>query len=249
MVLQKPIVFFDLETTGTDVAKDKIVQLACVKINLDGSIEEKEILLNPTIEISKEASEVHGITNEMVKDKPLFSQISKALFAYFFGCDIGGYNSDSFDVPLLIEEFSRCGIDFPTWDLNFIDVLKHERLINTNKLGDVYKRYTGKEIENAHDALSDVRATIEVLRHQIKGREEEVSPESIDLFCQGDKKRFDIAGKAFYNLEGVVCWSFGKNINKPITNDRNYLDWVLNNDFPKETKEKLKNLIETKKAK
>jgi DNA polymerase-3 subunit epsilon len=242
MKLNRPIVFFDLETTGVEISTARIVQIACIKINMDGSTEEKMMLINPNIPIPQEASEVHGITNEMVKDAPFFSQIAKGLYSFFKGCDIAGYNSDSYDVPLLCEEFNRLSIIFLDWDYNLVDVLKYERLLRPNKLEDVYKRYTGKELEGSHDALNDTRATLEILFHQI-GKNEEISPADIDEFCQGSKKRFDIAGKTFINEDGVVFWSFGKNMNKPVLEDKGYLEWVLKNDFPSETKFKLKQIL------
>jgi DNA polymerase-3 subunit epsilon len=242
MKLKKPIVFFDLETTGVDVSTARIVQIACIKINLDGSMEEKKMLINPTIPIPKEASEVHNITDEMVKDAPLFSQVAKGIYSFFKDCDIAGYNSDFYDVPLLCEEFSRISILFLDWEYNLIDVLKYERLLRPNKLADVYKRYTGKDLEGSHDAMNDTKATIEILFKQIEGKEE-ITPAEIDEFCQGTKKRFDIAGKTYKNDEGVVFWSFGKNINKPVLEDKAYLEWVLKTDFPSETKFKLKQLL------
>jgi DNA polymerase-3 subunit epsilon len=159
MNITRPIVFFDLETTGLDLSKDRAVSIATLKIDLESNTEEKKILINPEMMIPKEASDIHGITDEMVADAPTFKQISKSLFSYFENCDIAGFNSDYYDVPLLMKEFSRCGIDFPTWELNLVDVLKFERMLNSNKLGDVYLRYTGKELEGAHDALKDAQIT------------------------------------------------------------------------------------------
>jgi DNA polymerase-3 subunit epsilon len=242
MKLTKPIVFFDLETTGLDISTTRIVQIACIKINLDGTTEEKKMLINPSISIPKEATEVHGISDEMVKDAPYFSQISKSLYSFFRGCDIGGYNSDVYDLPLLCEEFNRLSILFLDWEYNLVDVLKFERALNPNKLSDVYKRYTGKDMEGSHDAMNDTKATIEILFRQIDGKEE-ITPEEIDNFCQGDKKRFDIAGKTYIDKQGIVCWSFGKNILKPVLEDRAYLEWVLKNEFPSETKYKLRQLL------
>ena len=163
------------------------------------------------------------------------------MFNYFEGCDIGGYNSDSYDIPLLIEEFGRCDIEFPTWELNLVDVLKYERLLNPNNLGAVYKRYTGKDLEGSHDALNDVRATFEILMHQLENKPE-TTPAEIDVYCQGNRKRNDVGGKTYINENGEVCWSFGKNMHKPVVNDMGYLDWVLKNEFPTELKTKLKQL-------
>ena len=242
LLLKRPIIFFDLETTGVDVTKDRIVQIGCVKINTDGTTEEKEMLINPAMPIPKEASDVHGITNEMVKDSPLFINIYKALFKFFEGCDLGGYNSDNYDVPLLMEEFSRCGLTFPAWECNLVDVLKFERLLNDNKLGSVYKRYTGLELENAHSAIADIKATIEIFMCQTKDMEV-VDPQEIDSLCQGDRKRADIAGKMYINEDSEVCWSFGKNMGKTILSDIPYAEWVLKNNFPSETKEKIRKII------
>ena len=245
MKIENPIVFFDLETTGVSVANDRICQIACIKINIDGSKEEKKMLINPQIKIPKEASDVHGITDEMVKDAPTFFQIAKALNEYMAGCDFGGYNSDNFDIPLLIEEFNRCKIEFPTWEPIFVDVLKYERLLNSHKLGDTYKRYTGNDLEDAHDALNDVRATLEILLLQTK-ENPEITPKEIDEKCQDEKKRFDYAGKT-YIKDGVVYWSFGKNVNKPVVDELHYANWVLGSDFPLQTKTKIRELLKSSK--
>jgi len=244
MNITRPIVFFDLETTGLDLSTDRAVSIATLKIDLEGKTEEKKILINPEMDIPKEASEIHGITNEMVADAPTFKQISKSLFSYFENCDIAGFNSDYYDVPLLMKEFSRCGIDFPTWELNLVDVLKFERMLNSNKLSEVYLRYTGKELEGAHDAMNDIKATFEILMCQLeKHGKNDLTPQEIDLMCQGERKRFDLSGKTYLNANGEVCWSIGKNANNPVTKDTAYLNWVLNSDFPEETKAKLRTLL------
>ena len=244
MNITRPIVFFDLETTGLDLSTDRAVSIATLKIDLEGKTEEKKILINPEMDIPKEASDIHGITNEMVADAPTFKQISKSLFSYFENCDIAGFNSDYYDVPLLMKEFSRCGIDFPTWELNLVDVLKFERMLNSNKLGEVYLRYTGKELEGAHDAMNDIKATFEILMCQLeKHGKNDLTPQEIDLRCQGERKRFDLSGKTYLNANGEVCWSIGKNANNPVTKDTAYLNWVLKSDFPEETKAKLRTLL------
>jgi DNA polymerase-3 subunit epsilon len=244
MNIIKPIVFFDIESTGLDLSTDRAVSIATLKIDLEGKTEEKKILINPEMEIPKQASDIHGITDEMVADAPTFKQISKSLFSYFENCDIAGFNSDYYDVPLLMKEFSRCGIDFPTWELNLVDVLKFERMLNSNKLGEVYLRYTGKELEGAHDALNDIRATFEILMCQLeKHGKNDLTPQEIDLMCQGERKRFDLSGKTYLNANGEVCWSIGKNANNPVIKDTAYLNWVLKSDFPEETKAKLRTLL------
>lgn len=243
MKLTKPLIIFDLETTGVQVVSDRIVQIAAVKIFPDGTTEEKEMLLHPTCDIPVEATAVHGITNEMVATAPTFKQIAKALKEYFYGCDIGGYNSDEFDLPMLIMEFHRCQIEFPDWDLNQVDILKLERKLNSHKLGDTYKRYTGKELDDSHHALVDAKGAFAVLQEQLsKYFQGEQNAAAIDEFIQGEQKRYDYAGKT-YIQDGVVYWSFGKCKDKPVLDDRGYLNWALNAGFPLETQRKLKDLL------
>lgn len=252
MKLLKPFIVFDLETTGTSISDDKIVQLAVIKKHPDGKVEKKTMLLNPGISIPKEATEVHGITDEMVKDKPFFKQIAKSLFEFFFGCDLGGYNSDQFDIPLLMAEFDRCDIHFLSWTPNVVDGLKIERMVNSHKLEYTYARHTGKTLDNAHDAMADSEATLEVLESQFemlmssykdeKGNIIPLTIEQVDTHCQQENERFDYAGKA-YKKEGSVFWSFGKNKDRDVLQDRSYLDWVLKSNFPIDTKNKLIKLI------
>jgi DNA polymerase-3 subunit epsilon len=238
MILKRPIIFFDLETTGIDIATARIVEIACIKIDLDGNKTEKCTLVNPTIPIPKEASEVHGITDDKVANAPKFIELSKSLYNFFKDCDIAGFNSDSFDIPLLVQEFSRCNIIFGDWEMNTIDVLSVERMLRPNKLTDVYKRYTGKDLEDAHSALSDVNATLEVLFHQYDGKEE-VTPEEIESSYRL-RKRYDLSNKLYVNADGKVCWAFGKLMNQPIETDISYVDWVLKqNTFTNETKRKI----------
>ena len=246
--LIKPIVFFDLETTGTSVQQDRIVQIAVLKIpvNPDEKVERKTHLIDPGVNIPTEATEVHGITNEMVQGKPKFAQIAKALKEWMTGCDLGGYNSDNFDIPMLIQEFHRCGISFPDWELNVIDVIKIERILNSHKLSETYKRYFKKELSDAHDAMVDTDATVDVFLKQLDSLKDqpdlELSIESIDKFCQGENERFDLSGKCYVKNE-TVFWSFGKFMNKPVLDDRGYLNWVLNSDFPLQTKQLLTELL------
>lgn len=238
MILKRPLIIFDLETTGLDVTTARIVEIACVKIDVDGTQTDKYALINPTIPISKEASDVHKITDEMVKDKPKFIEISKSLFSFFYGCDIGGFNSDFYDIPILAEEFSRCNIAFGEWEMNTIDVYKIETLLRPNKLSDVYKRWTGKNLDDSHSAIADVNATVEILFHQYENKEE-ITPEEIEQFYR-QKKRYDLSNKMYIDNDGIVRWNFGKHINQPIDVDRSYVNWILNqNSFTQETKNKI----------
>lgn len=244
MILTRPIITFDLETTGVSTSESRIVQIAAIKRNIDGTTETKNVLINPTIPIPKEATEVHGITDEIVKDAPAFSRVAVKLKEWFKDCDISGFNSDSYDIPLISAEFDRLGLVFIDWDVNFVDVLSLYRKLYPNKLTDIYKRLFGVDFDNAHDALSDVIATDAVCSEIIKlNFENDVTPKEIDDLIQGARKRFDIAGKIYINENGIHCWSFGKNIDKPITQDIGFANWVLSKDFPIDTKEKIKMLI------
>jgi DNA polymerase-3 subunit epsilon len=242
MILKRPIVFFDLETTGLDVSTARIVEIACIKIDLEGNQIEKHSLINPTIAIPKEASDIHGITDDKVQGKPKFIELSKSLYNFFKDCDVAGFNSDNFDIPILVEEFSRCNIVFGDWEMNTVDVYRIEKLLRPSKLSDVYKRYTGKTLEDAHSAIADVSATLEILFHQYDGKEE-ITPEEMENFYRL-KKRYDLSNKMYLNDNDKVCWNFGKNINKPIEDDMNYVDWVLKqNTFSQETKRKINDYL------
>jgi DNA polymerase-3 subunit epsilon len=242
--LERPLITFDLETTGTDVEVDRIVQVAATKRFLDGTIERKNIFVNPTITIPTGATEVHGISDEMVKDAPTFKQISVNLQAWFRDCDIGGFNSDKFDIPLLSAEFNRLGVVFIDWDCNFLDTMKAYRHFYPNTLVAIYERLFGEDFDGAHDALNDVLATDRVLEKVIElNFQEGITVKELDDLLQGDRKRFDIAGKIYIDSEGVHRWSFGKYIDKPITIDMGFTQWVLSKDFPADTKSKLRVLI------
>src|SRR3990172_1844736 len=159
MKLEKSIIYFDLETTGVETETARIVELACIKYKPDGTQEEKTILVNPTIPIPKEASDVHNITDEMVKDKPTFKQYAQGMRDWFKDCDLAGFNSNNYDVPLLSAEFERAGLEGIDWNPNLFDVLTLYRNLFPNTLSDVYKRLTGEELEGAHGALADITAT------------------------------------------------------------------------------------------
>lgn len=253
MKINKPIIFFDLETTGTNVDQDRIVQIHTTKIHPDGSKESKTRLVNPTIPIPTEASDVHGITDDMVKNEPPFKRIAKGMAEFFHGCDLAGYNSNRFDVPLLITEFGRAGIEFPTWDPVLIDGHALETILNPRTLSAVFERYTGIPLDDAHDAGADVAGTITVLDHQMEAIRERfpdvlnpdgtITPENLEKFVTDGKTRFDYSGKCYVNDDGVVCWNFGPHRNKPVLENKGFLGWVFKNDFPSETKTKLQKLI------
>lgn len=243
MKLEKPLIIFDLETTGVNIATDRVVQIACLKIYPDKTEEEKQTLVNPTIPIPKEAIEVHGIKNKDVEGAPTFKQISKSLFEFMSSCDIAGYNSDNFDVPLIIEEFYRCGIDFPKDnETNFIDFFQSERKIYSRKLTEAYKRYTGKELDDAHDAMSDVNGTKEVMLGQLEKLGFKSVSELKDFYTNEDKQSFDFAGK-LYQKDGEVFYNFGKHKDQKVKDFTSYALWMISKDFPRDTKNKLSQIL------
>jgi DNA polymerase-3 subunit epsilon len=247
MKLTRPIVFFDLETTGTDIKKDRIVQIAAIKYNPDENISNEPTLkrvlyINPKINIPDAAKNVHGISNEDVADKKTFKEVAEEIYDFFNGCDLGGYNCENFDIPLLSEEFSRCGIDFPNWEYSILDVYKLERKLKPMSLSKVYERYTGNALENSHDALADINATVSILEHQLNQSNFENTAQ-IDDYCQGEKKRFDISNKFFINKEGIVCWNFGKYFGQNVFTDQGYLDWFMKQDMPSSTRLMLENIM------
>jgi DNA polymerase-3 subunit epsilon len=247
MKLEKPIIYFDIESTGVETELARIVELACIKYNSDGTQEEKTIKVNPTILIPIEASEVHGITDEMVKDLPTFKQYAQAIRNWFDGCDLAGFNSDNYDVPLLSAEFERAGLEGINWNPNLLDVIKLYRLLYPNTLSEVYKRLTGKELEGAHGAVADITATKEIADLLIPKlnttvEEQLVTVAEIDSFMQGDKKRFDLAGKMYTDTDGIVKWNFSKNKDKSVLADAGFVNWFNQQGFPQESKNKIKEL-------
>ena len=247
MKLEKSIIYFDIESTGVETESARIVELACIKYNPDGTLEEKTIKVNPTIPIPLEASEVHGITDDMVKDLPTFKQYAQAIRDWFKDCDLAGFNSNNYDVPLLSAEFERAGLEGIDWNPTLFDVLTLYRKLFPNTLSDVYKRLTGKELEGAHGALADITATKEIgdiIFPMLVEQSETLieTPKDVDEYLQGDKKRFDLAGKMYIDVDGVVKWNFSKNKDKAVLADAGFLNWFNQQGFPQESKNKIKEL-------
>lgn len=244
MHLTRPLVFFDLETTGVNTSTDRIIQFAGIKLMSDWTRETRTMLVNPGVKIPREASEVHGITDEMVADEASFRELADELYGWMSDCDLAGYNSNNFDIPMLCEEFGRCRIVRPAKNTHFVDVFQIERLVNSHKLGETYKRYTGKKLEWAHDAMADTQATLEVWVKQMERLPSLSSIEAIENWTQWDRQRYDIAGK-MYQENNIVYRSFGKHKGKPVSEDLSYCQWVMTSDFPLETKNKLQEWIES----
>jgi DNA polymerase III subunit epsilon len=241
--LDRPIVFFDLETTGKDVAKDRIVQFALLKFHPDGKDEVYTTLVNPTIPIPPEATAIHKIRNEDVAHERPFKDLADRVSAFFAGCDIGGFNSNRFDLPLLAEEMSRCGKPFPASDAKLLDVQRIYHKKEERNLAAAYRFYCGKTLEGAHDAEADVRATLEVFLGQLE-RYNDIGS-SVDEIVRfiGDTDMVDVARKLKRNERGEIVYTFGKNRDKPVTADRGYADWVLGGDFPETTKAVIRDLL------
>ena len=240
---QRPIIFFDLETTGVSTTNDRIIQIGAIKVLPDGTEEIKNVLINPTIPIPASASAVHGVYDKDVAKSPTFQQVSKSFAVWLTGSDLAGYNSDNFDVPMLMAEFDRVGISFPEPETKLVDVLKIERMVNGHTLGATYKRYMDEELDGAHDALIDIYATMKIFKKQLEQNPElPIDAADLDALCQGDMKRADYAGK-LYEKDGDIYWKFGKHRDAKLKDTVSYCNWVLKSDFPADTKAWIRKVI------
>ncbi len=244
LLLTRPLIFFDLETTGTDFVADRIVQISVLKLFPDKSEEIRTRLVNPGRPIPHGATEVHGITEDDVQNQPTFREIAKGLFQFICGCDIAGYNSNNFDIPFLVEEFARCGIEFPEDGTKLIDVCTIFKRKEERTLTAAYKFYCNKDLENAHSAEADVRATFEVFRGQLERYEDLTSATLEDLhkFCNRDGL-VDYARKLMKNEAGETVFNFGKHKGEPVLSRPDYVQWMIEGDFPEGTKMILRKLI------
>ena len=230
--LKNPIVFFDIESTGLNVATDRIVEICAVKVMPNGDKEVKTRRLNPTIPISPEAQAVHGISNEDVKDCPTFKEIAKSLANWLEGCDFAGYNSIKFDIPLLAEEFLRVDIDFDFRKRHLVDVQNIFHKMEQRTLSAAYKFYCQKDLENAHSAEADTLATYEILLGQLD--------RYADTLENDVKKLVDYAGRIVLNDKEEPVINFGKHKGKPVEEvfrtEPSYYSWMMNGDFTLDTK-------------
>jgi len=241
--LKRPLAFFDLETTGINIARDRIVEISVVKIHPGGREEWFTKRLNPGMPISPQASEVHGITDDDVKDCPSFREIGKNLAKFLEGCDLAGYNAIRFDIPLLAEEFLREGIDFDIRKRKYIDVqvIFHKKEQRT--LSAAYIFYCKRELSNAHSARADTEATYEILKAQIQ-RYDDLENDVDELAKFSHYSKFaDLAGRIVYNSKGQEVFNFGKHKGKPVEeilrNEPSYFAWMMEGDFPEYTKKVL----------
>ncbi|CAM1345722.1 exonuclease domain-containing protein [Tenacibaculum amylolyticum] len=246
--LKKPIVFFDLETTGINIATDRIVEISILKVFPNGTQESKTWLVNPEIEIPEHVTAVHGITNEKVVNEPTFKELASKVFELIGDSDLAGFNSNRFDIPLLAEELLRAGIDFDMENRKAIDVqvIFHKKEQRTLSAG--YKFYCGKELEDAHSAEADTLATYEILKAQLDKYEDiENSVEALSEYS-AHTKRADFAGFILFDDEKDEIFSFGKNKGKKVKQvlkeNPGYYSWIQQADFPLYTKKVLKQIKE-----
>ena len=266
--LKKAIVFFDIEATGLNVLRDRIVQIALIKYTPDGKEEELEMMINPGhVPISSEAMAVHGITPQMLSNKPTFDKVGEQLFHFIGNADLAGYNSDRFDIPMLMEEFARIGLELDISIRNTIDVQKIFYKMEPRTLSAAYRYFCAAELEGAHDALADVKATVDVLRGQLVKYDgvdyidgdnfRTAAPIVNDMHALSefthDKRTVDVTMRMKYNSEGVIVFNFGKYIGKPVAEtlvkDRQYLNWILEKDFSTQMKQIVRKLVKEYEAK
>jgi len=248
--LTKPVAFFDLETTGLSVSKDRIVEIGIIKVNPDQSEESLTMKLNPEMKISQESIDIHGISDEDIKDCPTFKDTAEKIKTFIGDADLAGYNSNKFDIPMLLEEFSRVNVEFDMKNRKCVDVQNIFHKKEQRTLAAAYKFYCNKEIENAHSAEADIIATYEVLKSQLDKYDDlENDISFLAEFSQNNKnKLLDFAGRLAINKKGEPIYNFGKHKDKTIKDvfikEPSYHAWMLNNDFPFYTKQVLKEVID-----
>lgn len=241
--LTKPLVFFDLETTGINIASDRIVEISILKVNPDGTEVSYTQRVNPIVEIPKEASDIHGISNQDVLNEPTFKQIAQKVSGLLKGCDLAGFNSNRFDIPLLAEEMLRSDVDFDMKNRLAIDVQTIFHKKEQRTLGAGYQFYCDKDLENAHSAEADTLATYEILKAQLDKYDDlENDTKKLSEFST-QRKRADFAGFLLYDDDGIEIFSFGKYKGKKVTDilkeNPGYYAWIQNADFPLYTKKVL----------
>ena len=257
--LKNPVVFLDLETTGVNIVTDRVVEVAMLKILPDGREEELQMRINPEIPIPEEASRIHGIYDEDVKNAPTFKEVAKNLAKFLEGCDLGGFNSNRFDIPLLAEEFLRADVDIDLKKHKFIDVQAIFHKMEKRTLAAAYRFYCDKDLVDAHSAMADVRATYDVLKAQLDKYQDAVyedkdGKKSVPIVNEVEKlsefssydRNVDFVGRIVYDENGVEVFNFGKNkgvpVEKVLEEQPGYFGWMLSSEFPLYTKKILTQL-------
>jgi DNA polymerase-3 subunit epsilon len=253
LTLTRPIAFFDLETTGIKIATDRIVEICIHRINTDGSTKTKTLRINPEVPIPPEVTAIHGITDEDVKDAPRFREVAHDLAHFLENCDLAGFNSNHFDIPLLVEEFLRAGIDFELKGRRFVDIQNIFHKMEPRNLHAAYKFYCDKELVNAHSAEADTIATFEILKAQLdrykevefKDKKGNVThPVVNDVKALSDfsytSKSADLVGQIVFNDKNEEIFNFGKHKGKLVSevfkNEPSYYDWIMKSEFALSTK-------------
>ncbi|MBP6370269.1 MAG: 3'-5' exonuclease, partial [Paludibacteraceae bacterium] len=243
LALKNPIVFFDLETTGTNIVSDRIVEIAYLKIYPNGNEESKRYLVNPEMPIPQEVTAIHGISDEDVKNEPVFKELAKIIAKDIEGCDLAGYNSVRFDLPLLAEEFLRANVDIDLAKRKMIDVQVIFHKMEQRTLSAAYKFYCNSELTNAHTAEADTRATYEVLKAQLDRYDNLKNDVAFLADFSAQHKNADLAGRIIFNDKNEEVFNFGKykgrRVEDVLNEDMGYYGWIMNGDFSLYTKKVL----------
>jgi len=238
--LTKPIVFFDIESTGINVVTDRIVEISFLKVFPGGDEEIKTMRINPTIPIPPQTTEIHGIKDEDVADEPTFKERASDIADFIIGCDLGGYNSNKFDIPMLAEEFARANVEIDLKKMKFVDVQVIFFKMEPRTLSAAYRFFCNKDIENAHTAEADVRATWDVLQAQIE--KYDTLGNTVDSLSEfsSNSKFVDFGGRIIYGKDNIELFNFGKHKGKSVAEvfrrEPSYYDWMMKGDFPEYTK-------------
>lgn len=253
LALKKPIIFFDIEATGTDTGTDRIVEIAMIKINPNGSRDKYVKRINPTIPIPAEVTAIHGISDDDVKDAPTFKMVAKEIFEWMRGCDLGGYNAVRFDIPMLAEELLRCNVPVDFTERQFVDVQQIFFKMESRTLAAAYEYYCQKTLDNAHSAEADIEATVQVLEAQLdKYSNLPNEVKALHAFTNGDQEMVDYARRMVMK-DGHAIFNFGKykgrKVEEVFNEQPQYYDWMMNADFPLHTKQKLTEILTRMKLK
>jgi len=253
--LKSPLVIFDLETTGTSISKDRIIEYSFIKVSPGNDREIKTSRLNPEMPIPKESSLIHGIFDEDIKDAPTFKTVARNLAKWLEGCDLGGFNLIKFDIPILVEEFLRAEVNFETRNRKIIDSQRLFHIMEKRTLSAAYQFYCNETLENAHSAEADATATLQVLEAQLEryenqpvidnqGKQIGVIRNDVEaLHNLSFTNMIDLAGRIVLNHQGIAVFNFGKHKGKPVSEVLNkepsYFDWMMKGDFTQDTKRRL----------
>lgn len=246
LALKNPIIFFDLETTGTNILRDRIVEISYIKVMPSGNETERTLRINPGMPIPAEATAIHHITDDDVKNAPPFKLVAQELANVFLGCDIAGFNSNRFDVPMLMEEFLRAGVNIDLSRRKFVDVQTIFHKMEQRTLIAAYKFYCGKDLTEAHSANADTRATYEVLKAQLDHYPSLKNDIAFLSDFSSQNKNVDLMGRIIYNEAGKEVFNFGKYkgqlVEDVFRRDIGYYSWMMQGEFPANTKQVITNI-------